>query len=89
LLELVIEEIDALLGVREGPVFTRIDRWERAIPQYNLGYGDITAAMDRLEATHPGLYLAGNYRGAGISVGDCILHGLDVAGRIPATVPCS
>ncbi|MEE4278778.1 MAG: protoporphyrinogen oxidase [Halieaceae bacterium] len=85
LVKLVTEEIDALLGVRDGPVFTRIDRWERAIPQYNLGYGEISAAMDRIEASQPGLYLAGNYRGAGISVGDCILHGLDLADRIAGT----
>lgn len=84
LVALVTEELDALLGVSAPPVFARIDRWERAIPQYNLGYGEVTAAMERLEEAHPDLYLAGNYRGAGISVGDCILHGLDLAERIAA-----
>jgi len=82
LITVVTEEIDALLGVRESPVFTRIDRWERAIPQYNLGYGDVSTAMDSLESRNPGLYLAGNYRGAGISVGDCILHGTGLAHRV-------
>lgn len=83
--QLVIEELDALLGVDGPPVFSRIDRWQRAIPQYNLGYGRVTDAMDALERAQPGLFLAGNYRGAGISVGDCILHGLDLAERVGAT----
>jgi oxygen-dependent protoporphyrinogen oxidase len=82
LVQLVTEELDALLGLNDGPVFQRIDRWSQAIPQYNLGFGAIRAGMDRLEADNPGLHLAGNFRGAGISVGDCILHGLDVAGRL-------
>jgi len=80
---LVCDELDALLGVRGEPVFRRIVRWPRAIPQYNLGYGGILSALEKLEAAHPGLHFVGNYRG-GIAAGQCIRNGLRLAEEIGA-----
>jgi len=37
--------------------------------------------MNGAEARHPGLYFAGSYRD-GISVGNCIVSGHDIADRI-------
>jgi hypothetical protein len=39
------------------------------------------AAIDRLLVPHAGLHLAGNYL-RGVSVRDCLTHGLELADRI-------
>jgi oxygen-dependent protoporphyrinogen oxidase len=77
----VVLELRSLMGVTGDPVYANIIRWEKAIPQYNLGH---LALMDRirgLERQVPGLYLCGNYRG-GIAVGDCLMSGESLARRI-------
>ena len=80
---LVRNDLAALLGVEGTPVFRRVIRWPRAIPQYNLGYGEIVSALEKLEAAHPGLHFVGNYRG-GIAAGQCIRNGLRLAEEIGA-----
>jgi oxygen-dependent protoporphyrinogen oxidase len=45
--------------------------WDKAIPQYQLGYAAQLADMERIEQDHHGLHLAGNYR-TGISVTYCL-----------------
>ena len=57
--------------------------WSRAIPQYTVGYQAVKDAADSTEQQNPGLYLAGNYRN-GVSVGDCIASGQQVAERVAA-----
>ncbi len=79
----VCADLRELLGADGAPVFRRIYRWPRAIPQYNTGFGRILSALESLEAAWPGLHLAGNYRG-GIAAGQCILNGMQLAARISA-----
>ncbi|MBJ7259404.1 MAG: protoporphyrinogen oxidase [Chthoniobacterales bacterium] len=74
----VVSDLADLVGVRGEPVFRRIIRWPRAIPQYNLGHERIIRALEKLEAASPGLHLVGNYRG-GIAAGQCIHNGLRLA----------
>jgi len=57
--------------------------WSRGIPQYSVGYGAVKDAADATEAANPGLYLTGNYR-HGVSVGDCIASGQQVAEKVAA-----
>ncbi len=85
LLSTVLAELRSLMGVRGDPVCSRVIRWNRAIPQYNLGYHVVVEAMEDLEREVPGLYLCGNYRG-GIAVGDCVKNGKAAAGRIAAAL---
>jgi oxygen-dependent protoporphyrinogen oxidase len=66
----VERELAALLGAG-SPQWHEVIQWPRAIPQYTLGHPGRTAALDRVEAAVPGLFLRANYRG-GVSVGDCI-----------------
>ena len=80
---LVRNDLAVLIGVEGTPVFRRVIRWPRAIPQYNLGYGEIVSALEKLEAAHPGLHFVGNYRG-GIAAGQCIRNGLRLAEEIGA-----
>ena len=81
LVEIVCEDLRGLLGVRGKPVFTQQHFWPRAIPQYNVGYGRFKDLMNDLEAQAAGLFLAGHYR-EGISVGDAIVSGGNVAERV-------
>jgi oxygen-dependent protoporphyrinogen oxidase len=79
--DLVVNEIRSILGGSGEPVFSRVLRWQRAIPQYNLGYQTLIDAIERLEHDVQGLYVCNNYRG-GIAVGDCVMNGRATADRI-------
>jgi oxygen-dependent protoporphyrinogen oxidase len=77
----VHEEIKLAMGVRGEPVFRRIIRWPRAIPQYVIGHLDRLARIDALVAKHQGLFLGGNaYRG--VAMGDCAEQGEVMAGKV-------
>jgi oxygen-dependent protoporphyrinogen oxidase len=76
-------ELRRALGICAPPRSVDIRLWRRAIPQYNLGYGALLDAFTRAEESLPGFHLLGNYRG-GVSVGDCVRSGHDVAEKILA-----
>jgi oxygen-dependent protoporphyrinogen oxidase len=74
-------EIQHAMGVHGEPVFHRIVRWPRAIPQYVLGHLDRLARIESLVARHPGLFLTGNaYRG--VAMADCAEQGELVAAQV-------
>ncbi len=81
LLRRVTGEIRSILGARGDPVFSRIIRWARAIPQYNMGYHAVLDAINTFEEGHPGIFFCSNFRG-GIAVGDCVMNGKKTAERI-------
>lgn len=64
-------ELDEILGLKSAPVFQRIRRWRKAIPQYNLGYEKITNSIEMFKKAHAGFFLCSNFY-RGISVSDCI-----------------
>ncbi|MBM3869122.1 MAG: protoporphyrinogen oxidase [Verrucomicrobia bacterium] len=76
---LVDDELATTLGVKEPPRREWIQRWERAIPQYDAGQSRREAALARAEAAHPGLRFHGAFRG-GISLMQVIRKG-DALGR--------
>lgn len=75
LLGLAMADLRETLGVTGEPVMTSMHRWERAIPQYGLDFGDVLAALDQVEKQSPGLRFAGNYR-TGIGLDKCIISGV-------------
>lgn len=77
-------ELADLLGVRGTPAFVSHRHWPRAIPQYDVGHGELLTALDALELRWPGLHFAGNFRG-GPGVNDCIVSGLALANRLAGT----
>ena len=85
LIRLVTSELRALMNVRGDPVYARVSRWERAIPQYNLGHQELMTTVDGLETDMPGLFFCNNFRG-GIAVGDCVMNGEKTARRILETL---
>jgi oxygen-dependent protoporphyrinogen oxidase len=81
LVDIVVRELESIMGVSGRPVFSRVERWRRAIPQYNLGHLSMIQEIEQFEHRHPGLFLSGNFRG-GIAVGDCIARSETVAGEV-------
>ncbi|RAL25354.1 protoporphyrinogen oxidase [Lujinxingia litoralis] len=60
--ELVKLDLRRILGVRAEPHFVHISRWEKAIPQFEVGHQLVLNAYDTLEDALPGLFFAGNTR---------------------------
>lgn len=81
--QLVLNELRSLVDLRGLPSLIVIRRWNRAIPQYNLGHTEIIRSVDNFENTFPGVFFCNNFRG-GIAVGDCILNSSKIAGRVDA-----
>jgi oxygen-dependent protoporphyrinogen oxidase len=85
LVSLVHREIAPILRLRQEPLFSNVEIYQRAIPQYNLGHGERLAALEALRAKYPGLWLAGNYL-RGPAIGACVEQALAVAGEITKRV---
>jgi len=67
-------DLRELLGIDRSPLFSEVAKWERSMPQYEVGHLDRVQAIDSEVRKLSGLALAGNaYRGAGIP--DCIRSG--------------
>jgi len=81
LLDHVISDLRSIMNIQGDPSFTLIQRWEKAIPQYNLGYGEILKQLDLFEQNHKGLFFCSNYRG-GIAVGDCLISAEKTAQKV-------
>jgi oxygen-dependent protoporphyrinogen oxidase len=81
LYDLTCADLRVLLGLQGEPTFRHHYFWPRAIPQYNLGYGRFRALMTAMESKARGLFFAGHFRD-GISLGDSIVSGVNIAERI-------
>jgi oxygen-dependent protoporphyrinogen oxidase len=67
-------DLRELLGINETPLFVETAKWERSMPQYEVGHLDRVNEIEKLTSELSSLALAGNaYRGAGIP--DCIRSG--------------
>jgi oxygen-dependent protoporphyrinogen oxidase len=76
-------ELKLLHGVTAAPVFVRIVRWPRAIPQYLVGHPERVGRILSRAAKHPGLFLAGNAY-SGVAVNDCTAQARPLARRVAA-----
>jgi oxygen-dependent protoporphyrinogen oxidase len=86
LTRLAAEELREILHITKPPRLARVFRWERANPQYRVGHVAHVDAMERMLASHPGLFLTGSaYRGVGVP--DCIHQGRQTADRLLAALP--
>lgn len=74
-------DLRELLGITSKPLFAEVAKWERSMPQYEVGHLDLVNEIETRAGQLPGLALAGNaYGGAGIP--DCIRSGQSAAGSI-------
>jgi oxygen-dependent protoporphyrinogen oxidase len=68
------DELRQALGVVADPLLTRVARWAKAMPQYQVGHLGRVETIERCATAIPGLQLAGGaYRGVGIA--DCVRSG--------------
>jgi protoporphyrinogen/coproporphyrinogen III oxidase len=85
LISMVRDELADIIGLRAEPEFQRIFRWEKAIPQYELGHFRKLEALDAASSKHKGFYLTGNaYRG--VAVNDCVANSVILAERIASEI---
>jgi oxygen-dependent protoporphyrinogen oxidase len=68
---MILEELDAVLGLKANAKFSKVYRWIKGMPKYTVGHLDRIGLLDRTLSTHPRLHLIGcSYKGIGI--GDCV-----------------
>jgi len=80
LTKLVVDELRQLMGITGAPLFTRIFRWTKQSPQYEVGHLQRVATIDRELASIPGLFVTGSgFRAIGIP--DCVADGRQTAIR--------
>jgi len=74
------QELAELLGISGAPLFTRLYRWTRQSPQYEVGHLQRVANIERCLTALPGLFVTGSgFRAIGIP--DCISDGRATAAR--------
>jgi oxygen-dependent protoporphyrinogen oxidase len=81
----VLKEFKSIMKTDSDPLLIKSKFWERAIPQYNIGYIVHENYFDTFEKNNPGIFISGNFRG-GISVGDCIKNSEAVFNKIKSCV---
>ena len=64
-------ELQRVLGISCQPIFTRVLRARKALPQLTLGHAQRIDQIDQALSRHPGLFLTGAYFG-GVGIPDCI-----------------
>ena len=81
MIRMVLEELDAIVGLKANAHFSKVYRWFKGMPKYTVGHLDRIALLDRTLSLHPGLHLIGcSYKGIGI--GDCVHEAQVAAERI-------
>ena len=81
LFQIVFEELKGILGLREKPDFMHVKRWQKAIPQYLLGYEKVEKSIADFENKNEGIRFCSNFY-KGISVGDCVKNAFVIADEI-------
>ncbi len=84
--QIVKEELRAILKIEAAPCFLEVIRWERGIPQYNVGHQARLVRIQKSLAKLPGLHLAGNaYLGVGLN--DCVRRAFETAEQLADSPP--
>ena len=79
--QMVLSEIEQILGSKQRPDLLRVFRYEQAIPQYEQTTGQRLEAVTRIQQQFPGLIIAGNLRD-GIGMADRVKQGRQIANQI-------
>lgn len=86
LVQIARQELKSLLGLAAAPVTSRIYRWVKANPQYDLGHLERVSRIFSEVKTHlPGIFLTGSaYEGVGVP--DCVRQGTETAKKAFAII---
>jgi len=74
LINKVLDELKEWLGISGEPLFTHLQRYEQALPQYAVGHLQRMLRIEERSLRYKGLSLAGNWS-YGIGIPDCIESG--------------
>jgi oxygen-dependent protoporphyrinogen oxidase len=85
IIQLTLDELKSIMQFSGKPVYLNITRWQKSIPQYEIGYQQKMDMLAQFEESSPGILLAGNYRG-GISVGDCVKNAYEIAEDVSSQI---
>ncbi|MRR12209.1 protoporphyrinogen oxidase [bacterium] len=78
---LALREMRDIIGIKGEPLFTRVYRWYKGMPQYTMGHIARVEAIEARSREIPGLALAGGaYRGVGLP--NCIESGEAAVGKV-------
>ena len=77
----VVEQLTEIIGLSGEPDFFHVKRWRRAIPQYRVGYEQVTEEAAAFERAHAGFYFCSNFY-RGISISDCVKNSFATADEI-------
>ncbi|MBL0387290.1 protoporphyrinogen oxidase [Tumebacillus sp. ITR2] len=82
IIEKVRKDLFDTMKVEAEPLFSRITRWRKAMPQYTVGHLDrVKTFVEESRKELPGIYFAGSgFYGLGIP--DCIAQGLNTAEEV-------
>lgn len=81
LVAMALEEIRETMGLTASPMNSWVFRWEKAMPQYNLGHPARLEKINAIVEDNAKLALAGNGY-AGIGMPDCIRSGIEAADKL-------
>ena len=80
LIDLAREALGEVMSISGAPLFSRLYRWTRQSPQYEVGHLERLATIERHLTRFPGLFVTGSgFRSIGIP--DCIADGRETAAR--------
>jgi protoporphyrinogen/coproporphyrinogen III oxidase len=79
----ITKELAQILCISSPPVAVRVQKYSRALPQYNLGHQRIIDSLMQLAAATPGFFLAGNYL-TGPAVGACVVQATQTSEAVVA-----
>ena len=75
------DALQPLLRIHGEPVLVRVDRWLKAMPQYEVGHLQRLQHIEQSLSAFPNLVLTGSaFRGVGVP--DCIKQGKEAAERV-------
>jgi protoporphyrinogen/coproporphyrinogen III oxidase len=85
LVRAVRAEVEPVLGLDSVVAESKVVRWTRSMPQYEVGHLERVDRIERALAATPGVFLTGAaYRGIGLA--DCIRQAKETAERVRAFV---
>jgi protoporphyrinogen/coproporphyrinogen III oxidase len=80
LISVVAREVERMTLIGAEPSASRVVRWNRSMPQYEVGHLDRVARIETSLSEAPGIFVTGSaYRGVGIP--DCIKQGREASER--------
>lgn len=77
----VRREVEPALGLQVPPAKVRVTRWQRAMPQYEVGHLERVSRIEEAVSNAPGIFLTGSAYG-GVGIAACVESASHVAKKV-------